>query len=362
MTVRLAALSTALPPNVLPQDLVQRRAQALLGPRYPQFERMLSTFVTAGIDTRYSVVPIDWFEQPAGWKERNDRFLEGGTALFEDAATQALAAAGWRADEVDVVVTVTSTGVATPTFEARAQRSMGFRGDAIRVPVFGLGCAGGVAGLGIARDMAAARPGAKVLLVVVECCTLSFRTDRLQKADIIATVLFGDGAAAACLSTTAKGAAIGQGAQHLWPNTLGIMGWDVDDVGLGVVFDRSIPAFARKEFANAVAAAAPGPFDRLVCHPGGTKVVEAIEGAMGLPDGALDAERRVLRQCGNMSAPTALFVLKEALEGRAKGAGPGSETLLCALGPGFTAAMVPVTLPTTYAKAPGRAAEMVPAQ
>ena len=169
MTVRLAALSTALPPHLLPQDLVQRRAQGLLGPRYPQFERMLATFVTAGIDTRHSVVPIDWFESPAGWKERNDRFLEGGTALFEDAAARALGEAGWRADEVDVIVTVTSTGIATPTFEARAHGRMGFRRDAVRVPLFGLGCAGGVAGLGIARDLAAARPGARVLLVVVEC-------------------------------------------------------------------------------------------------------------------------------------------------------------------------------------------------
>ena len=338
MTVSLAGLATAVPPHELPQDLVQRKAQAILGPRYPQFERMLSSFVSSGIETRHSVVPIEWFEEPHGWKARNDAFLEGGTALFEAAARAALERAGWSAREVDTIVSVTSTGVATPTFEARAAAAMGFRADVMRVPVFGLGCAGGVSGLGIARELAAARPGAKVLLVVVEACTLSFRTDRLQKADIIATVLFGDGAAAACLSTEGSGPVLERGAQHMWPDTLGIMGWDVDDEGLGVVFDRSIPAFAARHFADAVRAARPaGPPDRMVCHPGGAKVVDSIEGALGLAPGTLDVEREILRRHGNMSAPTALFVLEEALA-----RGVSGDLLLAALGPGFTASFVPI--------------------
>ena len=338
MTVSLAGLATAAAPHELPQDLVQRKAQGLLGPRYPQFERMLASFVNAGIERRQSVVPIEWFEAPQGWKSRNDAFLEGGTALFEAAARAALERAGWAAREVDAIVTVTSTGVATPTFEARAAAAMGFRGDVMRVPVFGLGCAGGVSGLGIARELAAARPGSRVLLVVVECCTLSFRTDRLQRADIIATVLFGDGAAAACLSTEGGGPALGRGVQHMWPDTLGIMGWDVDDEGLGVVFDRSIPAFAARHFAEAVRAAAPdGPPDRMVCHPGGAKVVASIEGALDLPPGTLDVEREVLRRHGNMSAPTALFVLEAALA-----RGIAGDLLLAALGPGFTASFVPI--------------------
>ena len=338
MTVSLAGIATAVPPHDLPQDLVQRRAQAILGPRYPQFDRMLASFVNSGIETRHSVVPIEWFETPQTWKSRNDAFLAGGTEMFVDAATAALERSGWSAGEVDTIVSVTSTGVATPTFEALAARRMGFRADVMRVPVFGLGCAGGVSGLGIARDLASARPGSKVLLVVLETCTLSFRSDRLQKADIIATVLFGDGAAAACLSTDADGPVLGAGVQHMWPETLGIMGWDVDDEGLGVVFDRSIPAFASRHFAEAVHAARPaGAPDRMVCHPGGTKVVEAIEGALDLEPGTLDVEREVLRKHGNMSAPTALFVLEAALS-----RGIAGDLLLAALGPGFTASFVPI--------------------
>lgn len=339
----LHGLSTALPPHELPQDLVQTRAQAILGPRYPQFQRLLKTFASAGIDTRHSVAPIDWFDASHGWEDRNRLFLEGAEALFTDAATRALDAAGWRAQEVDCIVSVTSTGIATPTLEARAASAMGFRHDVLRVPLFGLGCAGGVSGLATARDMAAARPGTRVLLVVVETCTLSFRQDRLQKADIIATVLFGDGAAAACLSTGHGAIELDRGRQITWPDTLGIMGWDVDDTGLGVVFDRAIPDFVTGHMRQATDAAlsaaglSAGQIDRFVFHPGGAKVVAALEGALDLAPGRLDAEREVLRRAGNMSAPTVLFVLDTVLRG-----GQTGQLMAGALGPGFTASFLPL--------------------
>lgn len=347
MTVYLNALATALPPHVLPQDLVQRRAQAILGPRYPEFARLMGTFTSAGVERRHSVVPIAWFEEPHGWKERNARYLEGCAALFLEAAQTALQRAGWEAWQVDCVVTVSSTGIATPTLEARVSDEIGFRPDILRVPVFGLGCAGGVSGLAIAQRLAASQPGSRVLLVVVEACTLSFRSDRLQKADIIATVLFGDGAAAACLSSDPgpRSVRIDPGWQWTWPKTLPIMGWDVDDNALGVVFDRAIPGFVDENFAKAADRALEAlglcrnGIDRFVCHPGGTKVVEAIERAVDLPAGALDAERAVLRRAGNMSAPTVLFVLEEVLE-----AGTTGQLLTCALGPGFTGAFVPLTV------------------
>jgi hypothetical protein len=189
MPVQLQALSTAVPPHRLPQDMVATRAQAMLGPRYPQFERMLKTFQTSGVETRYSAAPLEWFDDPHGWADRNTIYLQGAVDLFLAVARDALAQAGWRADEVDAVVSVSSTGIATPTLEALAFGARGFRPDIERVPVFGLGCAGGVSGLSIARTQAVAQPGAKVLPVVVELCTLSFRADRLQKADIIATDL-----------------------------------------------------------------------------------------------------------------------------------------------------------------------------
>ncbi len=346
MPCYLHGLSTALPPHTLPQTLVQDRAEAILGPKYPQFERLLKTFITSGIDKRHSVVPLEWFEEAHGWSQRNTAYLEGATELFCEAAQDALQDAGWIASEVDCVITVSSTGIATPTLEALAFTRLGFRDNITRVPIFGLGCAGGVSGLSVARSMAVARPGSKVLLVVVETCTLSFRSDRLQKADIIATVLFGDGAAAVCISSESPAdrqvVRFNAGYQKIWPDTLSIMGWDVDDNALGVVFDRGIPAFVEEEFAGALEGALThtglniDQIDRFVCHPGGAKVVDALEGVMHLPQGILDAEREVLREAGNMSAPTFMFVLDKVLK-----SGKSGQMMACALGPGFTASFMP---------------------
>lgn len=346
MSVFLHGLSTALPPYCLSQRDVRERAALIFGGKYPQFDRLARTFDTAGIDQRHSVVPIDWFSEDHGWADRNAAFMVGAKALFIAAAQRALTDAGWASDEVDCVVTVCSTGIATPSLEALAFEDMGFRDDIMRLPVFGLGCAGGVSGLSTAQAIAAGRPGARVLLVVVETCSLAFRADRLQKADIIAAVLFGDGAAAACISTLPSAnrtvVSLGQGHQKIWPKTLDIMGWDVDETGFGVVFDRSIPAFVKEEFATATEGALRAAnlsheqIDRYVCHPGGAKVVDAIEGALHLEQGSLQAERDVLRAAGNMSAPTVMFVMKSVLDG-----GKTGQMMSCALGPGFTASFLP---------------------
>ncbi|MCF7697916.1 type III polyketide synthase [Loktanella sp. M215] len=347
-TTVLKGIGTALPAHVLTQEDVLTQARALLAPKYPFFEKLVPAFQNAGVERRYSVMPLEWFAADHGWAERGAAYMKGATALFIAAATDALNAAGLTADQVDTIVTISSTGIATPTLEAQAHRAMGFRRDVRRVPVFGLGCAGGTSGLSIARRLAAADPGSIVLMVAVEACSLSFRADRLQKADVIATVLFGDGAAAAVIGGgTGEGGEVilHEGHEHLFPDTLPIMGWDVDDTGLGVIFDRSIPSFVTDEFRPAVtsmlaeAGLQLGQIDRFVCHPGGAKVVEAIEATMDLTPGALDAERSVLRDFGNMSAPTALFVLQRVLA-----AGQTGKLALCALGPGFTASLLPMTV------------------
>lgn len=343
MQIFLHGLSTAAPEYELPQTLVEDNARRILGPRYAQFERMSASFKTSGVEKRYSFAPIDWFQEPKNWQERNSLYLEGARNIFIKVTQEALKASNMKADEIDTIVTVSSTGIATPTLEALAFRELGFRNDVMRVPVFGLGCAGGVSGLGIAQALANAKPGSKVLLVIIEACTLSFRSDRLQKADIIATILFGDGAAAAILSTDESSIRIGEGCEHLWPDTLGIMGWDVDNSGLGVVFDRSIPAFAEEHMAEVVSAAIDKSglqhenLSRFVFHPGGAKVVEALETALSIQAGTLNAERETLRDYGNMSAPTALFVLQNVIKSGHKGA-----MLMGALGPGFTASFMPI--------------------
>ncbi len=358
--VRLLSVATAVPPHVIDQQVAAERARIMFGPRMRDFERLARVFVTTAIERRYSVRPLDWFEAPHGWTDRTEAYVEGTSELFARVVPAALERAGLRAEQVDAVVFVSSTGVSTPSIEARLLPGLGFRADTIRVPVFGLGCAGGVAGLALAARLA--RGGLTVLLVAVELCTLAFRLDRATKADVIATSLFGDGAAAAIVSgdgglvrgdgsaANDPGVRIDGATEHLWPDTLDIMGWSVDEVGLGVTLSRSLPSFIAREYAAAFGAAlerlglARADVDRVVCHPGGTRVLEAIETALHQPLGTLDHERAVIRDFGNMSSPTVLFVLERALA-----AGLPPRSLLAALGPGFTGSFVSLAADTSLA-------------
>lgn len=343
----LLSLATAVPPTVLSQDEAKAIAARLFGTRAGLFERLAPVFDNAGIEKRHVVRPLDWYEGDHGWRARNEVYLEAAEALYMDAATRALDAAGVRADEVDALVTVSTTGIATPSLEARVAGRMGFRPDAERVPIFGLGCAGGVSGLATAARLAAGWPGKTLLYVTVELCSTSIRLDKLSKANIVATALFGDGAAAAVLRQSEDGIArIEGGAEILWPDTLGIMGWDVEDPGLGVIFDRAIPPFVEENMARGVGqilgnlGLERAGVARFTCHPGGAKVVAALEQSLALADGALDIERDVLRDYGNMSAPTVLFVLERLLA-----RGLRARTMLLALGPGFTSSGLSLTRP-----------------
>lgn len=336
--VALLGVATAVPANVLTQDEAKGLARRLFGHRTSAFERLAPVFDNAGIAKRHIVRPVEWYEAEHGWKNRNAVYLEAAENLYVEAARKVLDLAGLAATDVDGLVTVSTTGIATPSLEARVAGRMGFRNDVERVPIFGLGCAGGVTGLAAAARLAAAAPGRTILYVTVELCSTSIRLDKLSKANIVATALFGDGAAAVLLRSGGEGAIMFEGAgEILWPDTLGIMGWDVEDPGLGVIFDRSIPPFVEDNMERAVAqildriGLAKGDMDRFTCHPGGAKVVAALEQSLHLSEGTLDHERGVLRDYGNMSAPTVLFVLERLLA-----AGMPERTMLLALGPGFT--------------------------
>ena len=338
----LLSLATAVPPHQFHQAQVMEAAREILAPRFPQFDTLASLFANTGIRHRYGVRPIEWYMEQRGWPERTQAYLEGAEALFVDATRRALAQADLVAADIDTIVTVSSTGIATPTLEARVARQMGFRVDVSRVPVFGLGCAGGVSGLSIASRLAQARPGSNVLLVIFELCTLAVRHDDLTKANIVALSLFGDGAAAAVLRAGDGGAAqIEATGEKLWPDTLNVMGWRVDPEGFGVIFQRTIPDFVTEHMGPAVREIlgrmqlVPDAVDRFVCHPGGSKVITALERALSLDQGTLDHERDIIAEFGNMSAPTVLFVLE-----RARACGLPSRSLLTALGPGFTASCV----------------------
>jgi alkylresorcinol/alkylpyrone synthase len=341
-TAALVSLATSVPPHTFSQKDVLAAAWDIFGSRFPDFERFASIFTNTGIVKRHGVKPFEWYLEPRGWPERTAAFLEGTEVLFAEVAGKALAIAGLSASDIDTVVTVCSTGIATPSFDARVARRMGFRSDVSRVPVFGLGCAGGASGLSIASRLAQARPGTNVLLVAVELCSLALRHDELTKANIVAVSLFGDGAAAIVLRAGDGGATrIEHSGEHLWPDTLDVMGWSVDPQGFGVILRRTVPEFVTENLKPALIQIVArmqltlADIDQFICHPGGAKVIQALETTLALDQGALEFERQVIAEYGNMSSPTVLFILERA---RAKGL--PARSLLTALGPGFTASCV----------------------
>jgi alkylresorcinol/alkylpyrone synthase len=341
-TAALVSLATSVPPHTFLQKDVLTAAWDIFGSRFPDYDRFASIFANTGIVKRHGVKPFEWYLEPRGWPERTAAFLEGAEALYVEVANKALASAGLAASDIDTVVTVCSTGIATPSLDARVARRIGFRSDVTRVPVFGLGCAGGASGLSIASRLAQARPGSNVLMVAIELCSLALRHDELTKANIIAVSLFGDGAAAIILRAGDGGATrIEHSGEHLWPDTLGIMGWSVDPEGFGVIMRRTIPEFVTQNLKPALTQILSrmrltlDDIDQFICHPGGAKVIQALETTLALDQGTLEHEREVIAEYGNMSAPTVLFILE-----RARARGLPSRSLLTALGPGFTASCV----------------------
>jgi len=337
---RLLALQSAVPSYVLEQHVVADIARTLFGGK-TDIERMLPVFANSGIERRFSCVPPDWYLADHGWRDRNAIFVENAVSLLEKVSLGCLEEAGLAPDQIDAVVSVSTTGIATPSLDALIAERMNLRRDITRLPIFGFGCAGGVLGLARAGTLAKADPGTRVLLLCVELCALTFRKDDVSKSNIVATALFGDGAAGAIISTDGEGPRLGPCGEHTWPDSLGIMGWDIEEDGFRAIFSKSIPELVEKEFETVL-------FDFLLrnnlklddidgfaCHPGGAKVLSALERALQLESGGLTDSREILRQYGNMSAVTVLFVL-ERMHIREK----RQRTLLSTLGPGFTAAFM----------------------
>ncbi len=302
-------------------------------------DRLLPIFENTGIARRYSCVPIDWYIEPHGWKDRTQLYVNNALALLEEVARACLNEAGLDIAEIDAIVTVSTTGIATPSLDALLIERMGLRRTVQRLPIFGLGCAGGVIGLARAADLAKAMPASRVLCLVVELCGLTFRKADLSKSNIVAAALFGDGAAGAILSTRGDGPALAAHGEHTWPGSLDIMGWQVEEDGLKALFSQSIPSLVAREFRAATLNflrtndMSLSSINAFACHPGGAKVLDALEDALDFVRGDLSESRAVLRDYGNMSAVTVLFVLERMLP---KGLLP--RTLMTSLGPGFTAA------------------------
>lgn len=344
-TAHLLGLATATPPHRLTQAETRDAARALFAGRMRDFDRLAPVFTNAGISARQSCVPLDWYRESHGWRDRTALYLDNAVTLLQHAARTALARANLSPAAIDAIVCVSSTGVATPSLDARLIQGLGLRPDVRRLPVFGLGCAGGVLGLARAADWAQARPGSTVLLLVVELCALSFRRDDISSANIVATALFGDGAAALVLQAQdglddPPRPALRATAEHTWPDTLDIMGWRVEEDGLGVIFSQSIPGLVRARLGEVVDRFLDSQdLDRArlagsICHPGGAKVLDALETVLAPCTAGLEEARAVLRDHGNMSAVTVLFVLERRIAAGARG-----PHLMTALGPGFSAGL-----------------------
>jgi alkylresorcinol/alkylpyrone synthase len=338
----LLGIATAVPRYELRQDDVIARAQSYLpGVNKSALERLMPIYDNAGIERRFSCVPPEWYGEPHGWEEKNRLYIENAVDLIEEAATKAMAQSGISPEEIDLIVSVSTTGIATPSLDARLMERLPFRRECERLPIFGLGCAGGVLGLARSFQLAMGAQDKTVLLVAAELCGLTFRRNDASKANVVATALFGDGAAAAVVKQNGKGPKFEFSGEYSWSDSLDVMGWRVEDDGLGVVFSRDIPTLTRTEYKEVMESflssnrLSLADISRFVCHPGGAKVLDALEDAFGLARGGLESSRDVLRNYGNMSAVTVLFVLEKIVREERKG-----RYLLTSLGPGFTAAFM----------------------
>lgn len=338
MLPRIQSIATLVPPHAITQHQV-RDVVASASPRgLPA--RVAAIYDSTGVNSRAIVLPPERYIGAADFPERNSVYLAEGQKLLEQAGSKALARAGLAPDQIDVIVCVSSTGIATPSIPSQMLEPMGFRPSAMCLPLFGYGCAGGVLGLQVAGDMVRADPGRRVLLLTLELCSLAFRFGDMEKKAIIASTLFADGASAVVVSADGDGPALGNFAQHTWPDSRAMMGWDVDTMGLGLILSRDLPSFVREHFAPVVDGfLAREGLDKAsltepACHPGGRKVIDALEECFDhLPHG-LAMTRGVLADHGNMSSPTVHFVLERILA-----SGSTGPLLMTALGPGFTGAM-----------------------
>jgi alkylresorcinol/alkylpyrone synthase len=341
--VEILSVATANPSFVLQQDEAARRAKDL----FPHLKLLWKLYDNTGIDRRYNCEPIDWYLKPHSWEERTASFQKHALDLLVDITSRATSAAGIGLDAIDILVTNTITGLAIPSLDARLSNRLKLSPRVERLPIFGLGCGGGVAGLARATRLAHATEGAHVLFLTVDLCSLCLRVNDPSPAMFVSTALFGDGAAGVMLHNTANGShggprilAIGE---WCWPNTEHIMGWDIKDDGFGVVLSAELPSLMREALAPALYDFLDrngfrlSDFNGFLFHPGGRKLIETVQEVLGLDRGHFEHSWEVLRQYGNMSSATALFVLDRALKSGARGL-----HLLAAFGPGFSAYFVVV--------------------
>ena len=336
----VAAVAIEFPPH----QVGQREAlSGLTGLGGPQFDRFADS---AGVQTRRISLPLSQYGQLSGFTEANEVFVETALELGERALLSAFDAAKVKPSDVDIVFSTTVTGLAVPTLEARLATRVGLRPDVKRVPLFGLGCVAGAAGVARMHDYLLAFPDHVAVLLAVELCSLTLQRNDFSIANLVATSLFGDGAGAVVTkgaALTPVGPRVLATRSRLYPDTEDVMGWNIGSSGFQVKLSAEVANVAEKYLGEDVRnfladhGLTPSDISTWICHPGGPKVIEAVEQTLDLPVNALDHTRKSLRDNANLSSVSVLDVLRANI---ADPPPPGSFGLMMAMGPGFCSELV----------------------
>jgi alkylresorcinol/alkylpyrone synthase len=346
----VAAVHTALPPHRYQQDEVTDMFAGLLNQprRLPLMRRLHHS---AQVRTRHLVLPLDGYAQLADFGAANDAYLSHAVSLGSEAVLAALDKAALRPEDVDVIMFTTVTGIAAPSIDARVASVIGLRPDVRRIPMFGLGCVAGAAGLARLHDLLRGNPDMVAVLLSVELCSLTVQREDDSTANLVAAGLFGDGASAVVVvgdaradrMTAVSGPRVLDSRSHLYPGSQRTMGWDVSATGLKIVLDANVPTLVRRYLGEDVRqfldahGLKKSEISAWVSHPGGPKVIEAIEEVLDLPPDALARTWASLADVGNLSSSSVLHVLGETIAARPPARTPG---LLMAMGPGFCSELV----------------------
>ena len=348
---RIAAVGTALPPHRYPQRAITDAfAEIVLGEHADRgvLDRLHGA---TGVESRHLALPLEAYADLDGFSASNDAFIEVGTDLGDAAVRSALARAGLEPGDVDLIMSTSVTGVAAPSLDARLVPRLGLRPDVKRVPIFGLGCVAGAAGVARVHDMLAGDPGAVGVLLSVELCSLTIQRDDASIANLVGSGLFGDGAAAVVLVGDERASSLGMTGptvlatrSRLYPDTERVMGWDIGGSGFRIVLAASVAEVVEEHLGHDVTAFLGDHGLKIddigtwVAHPGGPKVLHAMTRTLGLAPDALERTWLSLSEVGNLSSASVLHVLGDTL------AGPrphtGSYGVLLAMGPGFCSELV----------------------
>ena len=345
--MRIAAVGRALPPHYYDQEVLLAALQRRWADRYFNLDRLERLHRNVLVGGRHLALPIEEYDRLSTWGDANDAWIRVAQEVGEQAVLDGLARANLTTADVDALIFVTVTGVATPSVDARLMNRLGLPPRVKRMPIFGLGCVAGAAGIARAADYVRAWPDQVAVLLSVELCSLTLQAEDLSIPNLIASGLFGDGAAAALVvgdDRPADGPEIVATRSVFYPDSERVMGWDISHEGFKIVLSADVPEVVRQFLRRDVDAfladhgLTRADVSSWVCHPGGPKVLEAMQESLELPDGALDVTWRSLQEVGNLSSTSVLLVLADTLENHRPE--PGSWGMITAMGPGFCSELV----------------------